>query len=84
MGQQAGAGHAKAARQVTITFQPEVGVKSIHTTVENLVRTLKPGGCSACGLVGIDLTLRAGDPELAGGLKEVIQHNDVIGVDIQG
>ncbi|WP_031072848.1 hypothetical protein [Streptomyces sp. NRRL WC-3742] len=83
MGQQAGAGNAKAARQVTITFRPEVGVQTIHSTVENLVRTLKPGGCSHCGLVGIDLTLRAGDPELSGGLKELLHHDDVIGVDVQ-
>ncbi|MFT2019983.1 hypothetical protein ACMA1D_29730 [Streptomyces sp. 796.1] len=83
MGQPASAGDTAAARNVTITFKPDTGLDVIHKAVEDLVRKLEPGGCTGCGLLGIDLILRSGDPEVHNGLNELLRDEGVIGVDVR-
>ncbi|WP_344443735.1 hypothetical protein [Kitasatospora nipponensis] len=83
MAQQDGTGGAQAARQITLTFEPDVEVGHVHAAVADLLRNLKPGGCSGCGLVGVDVTIRSGDPEVFRGVKDVLHSTGVIGVDVQ-
>lgn len=56
-----------ARSAATITFREGVKIEEIHQAVERFVRAhgpFGPGGCAGCGLVGIDIALRAvADPE---------------------
>lgn len=83
MPQQASTNNAQSARNVTITFKPDAELEVVHKAVEDLIRRLNPSGCTRCGLTGIDLTLRSGDPEIHNGLNELLRDDDVIGVDVR-
>jgi hypothetical protein len=49
----------------TVSINVVEGVKldTLHSALDNIARLT---GCLACGLVGIDVIFRGGDPELAG------------------
>ncbi len=47
--------------KVTISVSDSVKVETLHAAVDNIVKLT---GCLGCGLVGIDLTFRGGDPDL--------------------
>ena len=46
---------------VTVNFAEGVKIETLHAVVDNITRLT---GCLGCGLVGIDLNFRGGDPEL--------------------
>lgn len=56
-----------AKQAASVTFREGVEIKQIHQAVERLIAaygSLRPDGCTTCGLIGIDLLLTAaGDPE---------------------
>jgi FlaG/FlaF family flagellin (archaellin) len=51
------------SRSAELTFNKEaVNLEQIHLAVDEVVRGLRPGGCTTCGLGGWDITLRGVDP----------------------
>jgi hypothetical protein len=54
-----------ASRTGTVTVNVIEGVKldTLHQALDQIVKLT---GCLGCGLVGIDLSFRGGDPELGG------------------
>jgi hypothetical protein len=48
---------------VNVTFVEHVKLETLHAALDNIVKLT---GCLACGLVGIDVNLRGGDPVLDG------------------
>ena len=46
---------------VTVSVVEGVKLETLHAALDNIVKLT---GCLGCGLVGIDLTFRGGDPEL--------------------
>ncbi len=43
-----------------VSVREGIGLDELHKLLESIVR---PTGCTACGLLGIDITIRGGDPE---------------------
>ncbi len=48
---------------VALTFKEGVAIEDIHAAIDRLIDGIAPDGCTVCGLVGIDIVFRAGDPE---------------------
>ena len=65
-------GVAPRTGKVTISVADSVKLETLHAAVDNIVKLT---GCLGCGLVGIDLTFRGGDPDL-GGIRNMPGVND--------
>jgi len=56
----AGIGRARPGT-VTVSVVEGVKLETLHAALDNIVKLT---GCLGCGLVGIDLNFRGGDPDL--------------------
>jgi hypothetical protein len=56
----AGAGVSRPGT-VNVTFEENVKLETLLAVLDNIVKLT---GCVACGLVGIDVNFRGGDPAL--------------------
>jgi hypothetical protein len=65
---------------VELTLRDGVTIKELHEAVEQLLVGIRPRGCTACGLVGVDLVLRGGDPEFYRQVSELTANKAVLSV----
>lgn len=52
----------KSGHITLVVSEGEITLQTLQTAVLGLLRTLKPGGCTGCGLVGFDINILRGDP----------------------
>lgn len=62
---------AEAARQashtkVSVTFKGGVSIEDIHKAIDRMIEVSQPGGCTRCGLIGLDLVLKGDPPDFYG------------------
>lgn len=69
---------------VQLTLRHGVDIGEVHKAVETLVSRLRPRGCTACGLVGIDIHILGGDPEFFEQVAPLRESPAVLGVSRAG
>ena len=52
--------HVQIPSTITINVSQEVKLETLHTVIDRIAHAT---GCLACGLLGIDLHFRGGDPD---------------------
>jgi len=65
---------------IQLTMKQGVDIAEVHAAVEKLISVLRPGGCTRCGLGGIDLIIHGGDPEIFEQLQTVAASEGVLAV----
>jgi hypothetical protein len=67
---------------VSLTFREGVQLEAVHKALDLLIRNLAPGNCPACGFMGLDLLIRAGDPVLYEKVGPIAEFEEVLDTSI--
>lgn len=66
--------------EVTVRQSDDLTTQDIHEIIVEVISGIRPRGCESCGLGGIDLVIRGGDPELFKQLARVSANKNVLSV----
>ncbi len=66
--------------EVTMRQGQELRVEDIHEVIVEIIKSIHPQGCGNCGLVGVDLVLRGGDPDLFSEISQLTANKNVLAV----
>ena len=66
--------------ELTLRGGPELTVDEIHEVIVEIIGGIRPDGCEHCGLLGVDLVIRGGDPEFYRQIAKVSANKDVVAV----
>jgi hypothetical protein len=79
-------GFSSPINAVHMTFQTGTEIAEIHNAITKLIGGLKPGGCTTCGLGGIDIVISSWNPgdfervSLAAGLRPAVPSAGLLSV----
>lgn len=71
---------ARSTGVVQLTLREGVDIKDVHDAIEKLLTVLKPQGCITCGLGGIDIVIRPGDPVFFEEVSRVMTNKAVLSI----
>ncbi|MGA2837574.1 MAG: hypothetical protein ABSF84_13340 [Acidimicrobiales bacterium] len=66
--------------EVTLRQGDDLTVDDIHRVIVEILECIRPRGCLTCGLLGVDLVLRGGDPEVFDQIAQVSANPKVLSV----
>ncbi|MGD0985945.1 MAG: hypothetical protein ABSA65_19375 [Acidimicrobiales bacterium] len=65
---------------VELTMRQGVEIEDVREALKVLIEGLRPGGCTTCGLLGVDIVIRAGDPVFYEQVSQVTAIKEVLSV----
>jgi hypothetical protein len=61
-----------------------VPITAVQSALASLIASIKPNGCTTCGLIGIDLLIRGGDPVFYNAVSKLRTNANVMSISETG